>query len=63
MAKDEHVLKAKDFAERAEKTLEEVSDPGAKAQTLALLALTHAVLETGYDIDNVRNAIEEMPVG
>ncbi|MBT2511460.1 hypothetical protein J7I98_37815 [Streptomyces sp. ISL-98] len=28
------------------------------ASTHALLAIAYAVLETGYDIDNVRSAIE-----
>ncbi|WP_327135871.1 hypothetical protein OG311_37835 (plasmid) [Streptomyces sp. NBC_01343] len=59
MPRDKRLTKAKEFAERAEKTLEGVTDQGAKAQTLALLALTHAVLETGYDIDNVREAIAD----
>ncbi|MBT2511735.1 hypothetical protein J7I98_39390 [Streptomyces sp. ISL-98] len=39
------------FIEYAEKALERVEDPG-------LLAIAYAVLETGYDIDNVRSAIE-----
>ncbi|MFI7180118.1 hypothetical protein [Streptomyces spororaveus] len=59
MSRDKHLTKAKDLAALAEKTLEGVTDQGAKAQTLALLALTHAVLETGYDIANVRDAIQE----
>ncbi|KAF5990254.1 hypothetical protein BOG92_000090 [Streptomyces sp. WAC00263] len=62
MPKEDHLAKAKDFAARAEETLEGVTDQGAKAQTLALLALTHAVLETSHDIDNVRSAIEDQGV-
>ncbi|MEV0281702.1 hypothetical protein AB0I22_35685 [Streptomyces sp. NPDC050610] len=56
MPKEKHLNKAKELAEQ---TLEGLLDQGAKAQTLALLALTHAVLETGYDIDNVRDATQE----
>ncbi|MGA5711176.1 hypothetical protein ACPCK8_32685 [Streptomyces cellulosae] len=49
---------ARDLAEKSEELLPEIDDPGVKAQTLALLAIAHAVLETGFDIDNVRSAIE-----
>lgn len=36
-----------------------MTDPGVHAQTLALIALTHAVLETGYDISDVSTAIQQ----
>ncbi|MFJ9589661.1 hypothetical protein [Streptomyces acidicola] len=39
--------------------LPQITDPGAKAQTFALLAIAHAVMETGYDIANVQTAIEQ----
>ncbi|MFF4866798.1 hypothetical protein ACFY3J_34920 [Streptomyces sp. NPDC001231] len=58
MSQSKHLTQARHFAEQAEELLPEVDDPGAKAQTLALLAIAHAVLETGFDIDNVRSAIE-----
>ncbi|MEW2265529.1 hypothetical protein ACGF5T_32545 [Streptomyces sp. NPDC047853] len=58
MTQSKHLVKARDFAETSEELLPEIDDPGVKAQTLALLAITHAVLETGFDIDNIRSAIE-----
>ncbi|MCY0947292.1 hypothetical protein [Streptomyces antarcticus] len=59
MPRENHYSVAKSYAERAEQALEEVTDPGVAAQTLALLALTHAVLETGYDITDVTSAIQQ----
>ncbi|MFD5348963.1 hypothetical protein ACFWJY_35765 [Streptomyces anulatus] len=59
MPRENHYAKAQTFAARAEETLEEVTDTGAKAQTLALLALTHAVLEASYDISDVTRAVKE----
>ncbi|MEU9778346.1 hypothetical protein [Streptomyces sp. NPDC047968] len=59
MPKDEHLAKAKNFASAAEQLLPQLVDPAEKAQTYALLAIAHAVIETGYDLDNVRAAIEE----
>ncbi|MFE1076219.1 hypothetical protein ACFW5W_34070 [Streptomyces sp. NPDC058783] len=58
MTQSKHLVKARDFAEKSEELLPEIDDPGAKAQTRALLAIAHAVLETGFGIDNVRSAIE-----
>ncbi|CAD12001.1 hypothetical protein PV411_38825 [Streptomyces sp. NRRL_B-16638] len=58
MTQSKHLVKARDFAEQSAELLPEIDDPGVKAQTLALLAIAHAVLETGFDIDNVRSAIE-----
>ncbi|MFC7844412.1 hypothetical protein [Streptomyces sp. NPDC057382] len=58
MSQSKHLTKARALAEQAEELLPEVDDPGEKAQTLALLAIAHAVMETGFDIDNVRSAIE-----
>ncbi|MFE7246089.1 hypothetical protein [Streptomyces sp. NPDC057580] len=58
MPRDEHLIKAKHYAEQAEETLSGVTDAGAKAQTFALLAIAHAVMEAGFDIDNIREAIE-----
>ncbi|MEU9032671.1 hypothetical protein AB0D46_35230 [Streptomyces sp. NPDC048383] len=59
MPRNEHFKKAQAFAELSEQMLPKITEPGAKAQTLALLALVHAVLETGYDIDGVRGAIQD----
>ncbi|MFB7585217.1 hypothetical protein [Streptomyces hydrogenans] len=59
MPRENHYAVAKSYAERAEEALEDVTDPGVKAQTLALIALTHAVLETGYDISDVGTAITQ----
>lgn len=59
MPKPEHLTKAKQFAEQSEKLLPQITAPGEKAQTLALLAIAHAVMETGYDIANVSTAIEQ----
>ncbi|MFK8905895.1 hypothetical protein [Streptomyces sp. YS-3] len=55
MLRESHYTAAKTFAKLAEQTLEGVTDQGAKAQTLALIALTHAVLEASYDISSAIN--------
>ncbi|MFE0418371.1 hypothetical protein [Streptomyces tendae] len=57
--KDEHLTKAKNFVAAAEQLASDITDPGQKAQTFALIAIAHAVMETGYDLDNIRNSIEE----
>ncbi|MFF3257761.1 hypothetical protein ACFYWO_01125 [Streptomyces sp. NPDC002932] len=57
--KDAHLTKAKNFVAAAEQLVDDVTDPGQKAQTFALIAIAHALMETGYDIDNVKTAIEE----
>ncbi|WP_322872084.1 hypothetical protein [Streptomyces goshikiensis] len=59
MPRENHYSVAKAYAERAEQALEDVTDPGVHAQTLALIALTHAVLETGYDISDVSTAFQQ----
>ncbi|MFC9596195.1 hypothetical protein ACFTUC_41180 [Streptomyces sp. NPDC056944] len=59
MPKDQHLTKAKEFAAAAEQLLPQL-DVAGQAQTYALLAIAHAVIETGYDLDNVRSAIESM---
>jgi hypothetical protein len=57
--KDEHLTKAKNFVAAAEELASDITDPGQKAQTFALIAIAHAVMETGYDLDNIRTTIEE----
>ncbi|MGP3749898.1 hypothetical protein [Streptomyces sp. IBSNAI001] len=57
--KDEHLAKAKNFVAAAEQLVDDVTDPGQKAQTFALIAIAHALMEAGYDIDNVKTAIDE----
>ncbi|MFF8919396.1 hypothetical protein ACF08M_40475 [Streptomyces sp. NPDC015032] len=47
------------FASEAEQLLKSVEDPGQKATVCALLAIAHGVMEAGFDIHDVKNAIEE----
>ncbi|MFF1908231.1 hypothetical protein [Kitasatospora sp. NPDC058218] len=53
MAQRKHLDWAKDYAEQAKIAVEKVTEPGHRAITLALLALTEAVLEAGFDVDRV----------
>ncbi|MEV7940891.1 hypothetical protein AB0O82_32780 [Kitasatospora sp. NPDC088264] len=57
MAKRQHLDWAKEYAGQAKVAVEKVTDPGHRAITLALLALTEAVLETGFDVDAVRSEV------
>ncbi|MFG3043103.1 hypothetical protein ACGFYZ_40025 [Streptomyces sp. NPDC048330] len=59
MPKDEHLTKAKKYVAAAEHVASDITDPGQKAQTFALIAIAHAVMETGYDLDHIRASIEE----
>ena len=38
--------------------LDSISEPGQKATVCALLALTHGVMEVGFDLDAVKSAIQ-----
>lgn len=57
--KDAHLTKAKNFVAAAEELASDITDPGQKAQTFALVAIAHAVMEAGYDLDHIRARIEE----
>ncbi|MFE2529058.1 hypothetical protein ACFXEL_33075 [Streptomyces sp. NPDC059382] len=57
--KVEHLIKAKNFVAAAEELASDITDPGQKAQTFALIAIAHAVMETGYDLDHIRASIDE----
>ncbi|MEU9663550.1 hypothetical protein [Streptomyces chartreusis] len=59
MSRYDHYEKSKELAERAEEFLGSVDDPGAAAQTLALLAIAHAVLEAEYSLYSIRQAMEQ----
>ncbi|MEU9617365.1 hypothetical protein AB0D56_38550 [Streptomyces sp. NPDC048209] len=60
MGRRRHLEFAEDYVQQAKVTVEKVTDPGHRAITLALLALTEAVLETGYDVDRVSTELNDI---
>lgn len=59
MPKYEHLATAKNYVAAAEALASDITDPGQQAQTFALIAIAHALMETGYDLDNIRATIED----
>ncbi|WP_326693176.1 hypothetical protein OIE63_39290 (plasmid) [Streptomyces sp. NBC_01795] len=53
-----HLPAARKFANEAEELLGSINDPGQKATVYALLAIAHGVMEAGFDLNEVKSAIE-----
>ncbi|MFE7529842.1 hypothetical protein ACFU7Y_29620 [Kitasatospora sp. NPDC057542] len=60
MAQRKHLEQAKEYTEQAKTAVDKVTDPGHRAIALALLALTEAVLETGFDVDRVGTEVNKL---
>lgn len=56
----DHSSEARNYANLAELELEQVTDPGQRATTYALLALTHAVLSGGENVSKISSTLWEM---
>ncbi|MGI5350417.1 hypothetical protein ACQEU8_19895 [Streptomyces sp. CA-250714] len=55
---EEHLSAARKYARQAEELVDGISEPGQKATVCALLAIAHGVMEVGFDLDNVKSAIQ-----
>ncbi|WRZ96444.1 hypothetical protein OHB54_46710 (plasmid) [Streptomyces sp. NBC_01007] len=56
----DHNREARHYANLADQELAQVADPGQRATTLAILALTHAVLEGGENVSKISSTLWEM---
>lgn len=56
----DHGDEARNYANLADQELAQVTDPGQRATTFALLALTHAVLSGGEDVSKISSTLWEM---
>ncbi|MFJ4677923.1 MULTISPECIES: hypothetical protein [unclassified Kitasatospora] len=50
MAQQQSTESARHYLDESKKMIEKTTDPGQRAIALGLAALTHAVLETGFDL-------------
>uniref|UniRef100_A0AAU1IBT4 Uncharacterized protein n=1 Tax=Streptomyces sp. NBC_00180 TaxID=2903632 RepID=A0AAU1IBT4_9ACTN len=56
----DHSSEARNYANLADQELAEVTNPGQRATAYALLALTHAVLNTGEGVSKISSTLWEM---